>query len=101
MARWLVTGARGFLGTNAGVYLEGRAQAIGLARSNTSSPAYAEMRALDLRNTAEVADLVRAVRPDVVLHAAAISGHETAANDPEQAHAVNVLASGAIAGAAS
>jgi len=37
----------------------------------------------------------------VVFHGAAISGHETAANDPVQAHEVNVLASGAIAGAAS
>ncbi len=36
----------------------------------------------------------------MILHAAAVSGHETCQNDPEQALAVNVGASGALAAAA-
>jgi len=100
VAKWLVTGARGFLGTNAGIYLADRATTVGQARTAFTSPGYHQTYVLDLRHTSAVGDMVRAIRPDVVLHGAAISGHETAANDPDQAHAVNVLASAAIAHAA-
>ncbi len=100
METWLVTGARGFLGTNAGVYLGDRARLVGQARAATDSKLYEAVIGLDLRHAGQVGDLVREVNPDVVLHAAAISGHETSANDPEQAHAVNVVATAAIATAA-
>lgn len=100
METWLVTGARGFLGTNAGVLLRGRARLIGQARSAADSSLYERIHGLDLRDSSEVGALVRAVNPDVVLHAAAISGHETSANDPEQAYAVNVVATREIARAA-
>lgn len=101
METWLVTGARGFLGTNAGVLLRGRARLIGQARTAAESGLYEEIHGLDLRDSAQIGDLVREVNPDVVLHAAAISGHETSANDPEQAYAVNVIATREIARAAS
>jgi dTDP-4-dehydrorhamnose reductase len=101
METWLVTGARGFLGTNAGVLLRGRARLIGQARSAADSSLYETIHGLDLRDSARVGALVRAVNPDVVLHAAAISGHETSANDPDQAFAVNVVATQEIARAAS
>lgn len=101
MDTWLVTGARGFLGTNAGVLLRGRARMIGQARSAADSALYEAVHGLDLQDSSQVGDLVRAVNPDVVLHAAAISGHETSANDPEQAYAVNVVATEEIARAAS
>ena len=95
-----MTGSRGFLGTNAGVFLQGRARLVGQARASAPSALYERIVALDLRNAAEMGRLVREVRPDVILNAAAISGHETSANDPEQAYAVNVVAAGAIAEAA-
>ena len=100
METWLVTGSRGFLGTNAGVFLQGRARLVGQARVSAASTLYERIIALDLRDAAEMARLVREVRPDVILNSAAISGHETSANDPEQAYAVNVVAAGAIAEAA-
>lgn len=100
METWLVTGSRGFLGTNAGVFLQGRARLVGQARVSAPSALYDRILALDLRNASEMARLVREVKPDVILNAAAISGHETSANDPEQAYAVNVVAAGAIAEAA-
>ena len=100
METWLVTGSRGFLGTNAGVFLQGRARLVGQARVSAESTLYERILALDLRDAAEMARLVREVRPDVILNSAAISGHETSANDPEQAYAVNVVAAGAIAEAA-
>ena len=101
METWLVTGARGFLGTNAGVLLRGRARLIGQARTAAESGLYEEIHGLDLRDAAQIGALVREIDPDVVLHAAAISGHETSANDPEQAFAVNVVATQEIARAAS
>lgn len=97
METWLVTGSRGFLGTNAAVFLAGRARLVGQARTTADSHLYERIIGLDLRDADGVGDLVREVDPDVVLHAAAISGHETSANDPEQAFAVNVVATRAIA----
>ncbi|MDP1878039.1 MAG: SDR family oxidoreductase [Actinomycetota bacterium] len=97
METWLVTGSRGFLGTNAAVYLSGRARLVGQARTTEDSRLYERIIGLDLRDAEGVGALVREVNPDVVLHAAAISGHETSANDPEQAFAVNVVATKSIA----
>jgi len=92
-----VTGSRGFLGTNAGAFLRGRVNLVGQARVGAESALYERIIGLDLRNPTQMTDLIAEVRPDVVLNAAAISGHETSANDPEQAYAVNVVATKAIA----
>ncbi len=100
MDTWLVTGSRGFLGTNAGVFLRGRARALGQARIGTDSDLYERIVGIDLRESAAMGSLIRKARPQVVLHAAAISGHETSAKDPDQAHAVNVVATRSIAEAA-
>lgn len=91
-ATWLVTGSSGFLGTNAGLWLNGRATRVGVSRNVQPSTLFDRQHSIDLRDHAAAADLVRSVRPQVVLHAAAISGHETCANDPDQAFAVNVIA---------
>ena len=92
-----MTGSRGFLGTNAGAFLRGRVNLVGQARVGAESALYERIIGLDLRNPTQMTDLIAEVRPDVVLNAAAISGHETSANDPEQAYAVNVVATKAIA----
>ena len=89
---WLITGARGFLGTNAGVWLNGRVDLVGQARQSATSPFYREIVGIDLRDPEPLTELIRRIRPSVIINAAAISGHETCANDPEQAWAVNVTA---------
>lgn len=101
MQTWLVTGARGFLGTNVGVALQGRASLVGQARTATTSTVYPRLIATDLSDATGISQTIREVRPDVILHAAAISGHETCAIDPQQALAVNVVATRAIAAEAS
>jgi len=101
MQTWLVTGARGFLGRNAGVYLRTRAHAIGQVRQHQDSALFAQLVPVDLRDSEAIGALVRSTRPDVVLHAAAISGHEAADADREQAEAVNVYATAQIARACS
>lgn len=100
METWLVTGSAGFLGTNAALFLKGRVHLVGQARQIRPSSHYPQIVGIDLMDSAGAGQMVRSVRPDVILHGAAVSGHETAAHDPEQAYAVNVLATKAIAEAA-
>lgn len=97
---WLVTGSSGFLGTNAGLWLAGKARRVGVSRNGGASPFFDVQYGIDLRDSDRMVDVIRTTRPDVILHAAAISGHETCAHDPEQAYAVNVTATATIAQAA-
>ena len=100
MHTWLVTGARGFLGSNAGYFLRHRARAVGVARHSGPVPTYPQVIGLDLRESSKIAGVVEATQPSVIFHGAAIAGHETAANDPHQAHLVNAVASQELAKAA-
>jgi dTDP-4-dehydrorhamnose reductase len=88
--RWLVTGAAGFLGSNVGIFLNGRAHRTGLSRDPQASPFYDAHLNVDLRDHVALSKAIRSERPQVILHAAAYSGHVTCANDPEMAWAVNV-----------
>lgn len=88
--RWLVTGSAGFLGMNAGLWLRDRAYAIGQVRVPSPIGPFREQIPVDLRDLDALEAHIRRTRPDVLLNAAAISGHETCAHDPEQAWAVNV-----------
>ncbi|MDO9484486.1 MAG: SDR family oxidoreductase [Actinomycetota bacterium] len=97
MQTWLVTGAGGFLGRNAGAFLHSRTQAIGQVRTPATSGLYKQLLPVDLRDTEAIGALIRSTAPDVVLHAAAISGHEQADADHEQAEAVNIHATAEIA----
>lgn len=97
MATWLVTGARGFLGTNTAISLRGRVKTVGLARTHFSTTDYSRHEVLDLRDSDALVEVVRTVKPDVIMHGAAIAGHETAGRDPQQAYAVNVTATRILA----
>lgn len=94
---WLVTGAQGFLGANLGRHLQGRVHRVGLGRASRSEPA----TTYDAWITADLADptarsaaaaQIEALRPDVVVHAAAMATHEACEADPERARQVNALA---------
>lgn len=100
MRRWLVTGASGFLGANTGLWLDGRAHRIGLARSAVPAAAFDEVHAVDLLDRPSIAALVRSSRPDVIVHCAALASHEACSADPRLAQQVNVDATRAIAEAA-
>ena len=72
MTRWLVTGAKGFLGTNTAVGLQGRVETVGLARTDFTTADYSRTEILDLRDSEALAEIIRNVRPDVIVHGAAI-----------------------------
>lgn len=76
--RWLVTGAGGQLGSHLARVLEGSDDVICLAR-----------RQLDITRSADVNEAVDALRPDVVLNAAAYTAVDAAENDEPAALAIN------------
>ena len=100
MEKWLVTGAGGFLGANAGLWLKNKVETVGQTRSPQVLENYDSTTSLDLRDHKAVEFMVKNTAPNVILHAAAISGHETCTTDPIQAHKVNVEASKVLSAAA-
>ena len=102
---WLVTGAQGFLGANLGRHLQGRAHRVGLGRASgpTLASNYDAWITADLADPAAVtaaATQIETLRPDVIVHAAAMATHEGCEADPEKARQVNALAAGELSSAA-
>ncbi|MGH7895763.1 MAG: dTDP-4-dehydrorhamnose reductase [Candidatus Binatia bacterium] len=84
----MIIGATGQLGRELGAALPaGRTVAL-------------DRDALDVRDEAAVATRLAALRPDLVVNAAADNRVDAAEHDPEAAHAVNAVAVGALARAA-
>lgn len=98
---WLVTGATGFLGANMGAFLDGRADRIGAVRQPREPDAlFDRYVASDLEDPAALVRAIEHLRPDVVLHAAAMASHEACEVDPQRARLINAWASEALARAA-
>lgn len=100
MDSWLITGASGFLGSNAGLALAGRATRVGMSRTAAPAAAFDSRHIVDLLDDAGVRDLVAATRPAVILHCAALASHEQCEEDPALAARVNVDATRTLAEAA-
>jgi dTDP-4-dehydrorhamnose reductase len=97
---WLVTGAQGFLGANAGIYLRGKAKTIGLTRTGSAPRLFDEGITGDLTDPSEIAKAIIEQKPSVVLHAAALASHEACEADPALAERINVDATRVLARAA-
>lgn len=97
MKTWLITGATGLLGANAGVHLANRARVVGACRHPREMYGYNTVLGVDLTDSRAITDLIEREQPDVVLHAAALASHEGCERDPELAHIVNVEATGHVA----
>lgn len=100
MTTWLVTGAQGFLGSNAGEFLRGKIDAVGQVRSGIAPDAFGSSAALDLTDADSVAQLVEETRPQVIFHSAAMSSHEACERDRSGAMLVNAQATQTLATAA-
>jgi len=99
-AKWLVTGANGFLGANAGHFLNQKnVTAIGLTR-DAAAVQFDSTIHVDLKNPGELAAAIRESTPSVILHCAAISSHEDCERNPELAIRVNAEATREAARAA-
>ena len=90
MTKWLVTGAGGFFGANAGAFLNGRVESVGAFRSLATGSLFGTNVSIDLWSGSSIYEVVDAARPDVVVHAAALASHEACESDPALAQLVNV-----------
>ena len=98
--RWLVTGAHGFLGSNAGKFLRANGiPATGLVRGG-NAPQFDSAVQCDLSVPGNTAAVIEEQLPNVILHCAAPSSHPACEANPKLAFRVNAQASGEIAQAA-
>jgi dTDP-4-dehydrorhamnose reductase len=100
MQTWLVTGAQGFLGANAGIFLGSMARTVGVARAGGTPAHYHSGVQGDLSEPVGLCAAIRELRPDVILHAAALASHEQCQSDPQLAERVNADATRQLAHAA-
>jgi len=91
MATWLVTGAGGFLGSNAGRFLHDRVETVGQFRnSRTDVAVFRHVESCELGDVNEIRQLVASSKPDVILHCAAVSRHSECDENPELAKTINI-----------
>jgi len=91
---WLVTGASGFLGANFATTTD---SLIALTRTNSLPLGYESNVSADLANEKQFRAAIQQVKPDYILHAAALSSHEECELDPERAFLVNEQATRILA----
>jgi dTDP-4-dehydrorhamnose reductase len=96
-ARWLITGATGFLGANLGSFLHSRTTTIGANRGGARLPFFDEVVGGDLEDFTTLAAQIKESRPTVIVHAAAMASHESCETNPERAQRINADATGALA----
>ncbi len=98
----LITGASGFLGwTCAHAFSRSGIEVIGTSRDGSGMPRGVHGVALDLGDGGrKSADLISALKPDAVLHCAAMADPDACARDAWHAHLVNAVATGTLVRAA-
>jgi dTDP-4-dehydrorhamnose reductase len=85
MARWLITGARGQLGSALKTALNGL-DVVAVGRED-----------MDITDEGAVLDVVQSVRPSIVVNAAAYTAVDNAETDGKRAFAVNAVGAGHVA----
>ena len=100
MTAWLVTGASGFLGANIGACLTDRTTRVAVTRSGAVPTMFDQAIPGDLRDMPRLVSEIEALRPDVIVHAAALASHETCESDPALARRINATSTGDLAGVA-
>ncbi len=92
MRKLLITGASGFLGWNLCRMAQGRWDVYGLAYRNCCRFEGVELRRADLTLPTEIKENLAQIRPEAVIHAAAISSPNFCQLNPEQSRVLNVEA---------
>lgn len=77
--KWLITGAQGFLGSRVVAHYEARHEVVRLTHAD-----------VDIADARQVAALVQGLRPDGVIHCAALSDTGYAQQHPDESAAVNL-----------
>ena len=97
MKKLLITGAHGFLGWNICRLAQGRWHLFGTVYSNQLEIPNVTTARIDLTDLSELKRLFQEVRPDAVIHTAAVSDPNYCQVNPDVSHAINVEASVNIA----
>jgi dTDP-4-dehydrorhamnose reductase len=97
--RILITGASGLVGGRLCELLAGHHDVAALVRNGAAPEGVPEFKA-DLSAEAATDRIIASVRPDFVIHCAALADAEICERDPARAHSDNVVAAGNVARAA-
>ncbi len=97
MTRILVTGASGLLGLNFGLNAAAKHEVIGVVNRHGLHGVRFKMLVADLMQPGRAEAVLDAVKPDVLLHCAAIANIDECENLPERAEAVNAGLPGELA----
>ena len=89
MARFLITGAKGQVGSCLVPQLQGKAEVLALARDE-----------LDITNQSAVKNAIISFHPDIIINAAAYTAVDRAETDIKLAEAINISGAQFLAGAA-
>lgn len=92
----LVTGASGLLGLNLGLQMSNRYRIIGLDRGKLADTPFELVRA-DLLEPVACSRLIDSVRPDAIVHTAALANLEVCEKEPETARLLNAEVPGLLA----
>ena len=88
--RILITGITGYIGSNAADYFAREGYDI-YGISNDAKAEKGRIRKADITDTGQVRAAIRSIKPDIVLHAAAISSLKACEKDPKSAEKVNLF----------
>ena len=90
MMRVLVTGASGLLGVNLSLVLSQQGyQVVGWVNSNPLSNAPFLVETINLADLAEIEGRIMTVKPDLIIHCAALANLDLAEANPELAYLIN------------
>jgi dTDP-4-dehydrorhamnose reductase len=92
MKKLLVTGCSGMLGGNLVFALQGRYDLYGIYNTS-ANPELRQSFQLDLTDTDRLGDIVAEIRPDAVVHCAALTNVDACEDDYVLARRINALAS--------
>lgn len=98
--RILVTGASGMVGSSLAFCLRGSHEVTGTYARNPVALGGVPMHRMDLADGAEIARVLRSARPELVVHAAAMTDVDGAEADPATARALNAEGARLVAVAA-
>jgi dTDP-4-dehydrorhamnose reductase len=97
LTRFLVTGASGLLGLNFALYTCQQHEVIGVVNQHALKHAPFAVQQLELNQPGAARQLVQSVRPQVILHCAAMANVDACENQPELAQRVNAELPGELA----
>ena len=98
MKKLLLTGASGFLGWNLCQYPQEYWEIIGLYRHHPEGiPQHIQKYSIDLGDSKAIEKMVEHIRPDAIVHLAAISNTQYCHEHPELSEQLNVYSPGQIA----